>query len=278
MTYIKMKRRPVKGAYVMTRKGRERAEAKRAVVRMGRYGLSMSMNRMMPNQRYSSGSGRSLRLKTVDWRFTGAAANAYTVDTEPFQRLNLSSATDCVQSVTNIQNGAAESQRIGNKVALKSLRLKLALVANSNIPAGQGNYRVMVIYDRNPNGTYQAASTILQQALQSGTLAAGLYTDDIAIDFLERYIVLMNEFHTFGPLAAVAAQDVPPGPTDPGTYFIERYIKLNGLECVYGTNSNPGLIGNSQVGSLQILTFGNQDPGTTPWNLVGSARLRFHDT
>lgn len=217
-------------------------------------------------------------IKTMDLRFSGAYNGAYTVDTEPLQVLNTNTNTACVQALTNIQQGAGESQRIGNKVSIKSVRVRLYTTYT-----GQGNgnstfFRFMVIYDRNPNGAYVATSNILGQLTGANTVAAGVFSDDINPNQSERFVTLADEYKVLPPFEAAALNTTNyTGPTERSAFIIDRYIKCRDLECIFSATSNPGTIANSTVGSIQVLCVGNLAAGAEPWCWTGHARVRFHD-
>lgn len=232
------------------------------------------------NGRYSSNAFRkSGEVKTLDIQFTGGYAAAYTADTQPAQQLNTNSGTACVQAITLVQQGAGISQRIGNKISLKSLKLRLFLQPNTGNTQGPVHYcRIMVIYDRNPNAAYVAANNILSESLQSNTIATGSYYDDINPNYFERFSVLMNETIALPPFdPGVLTNSSTTGPTEQKEFIVERYIKLRDLECIYSGTANPMTIAYSTVGSLQILTYGDTAAANTAWCLYGGARLRFRD-
>ena len=219
-------------------------------------------------------------VKTLDLRFSGAQNNVYTVDTEPLQMLNISSSTDVVQSLSNIQQGAGISQRIGNKVSLKSLRLRLRLTPNGPVNDTQVSHaRVILFYDRQPNGGYLNVSQILGQSLQSNTVAAGTVDDNLNPNLMDRIQIIRDWTFCMPPYDAAALANVvgPTGTGDDMPWHINEYIKLNDLECCYNATSNPGVIANSTTGSLQILTIGTAAIANTGWTLAGGARLRFRD-
>lgn len=222
-------------------------------------------------------------VKTLDIQFNGAYADAYTADAQPAQTLNCNSGTACVQSLNLIQQGAGIAQRIGNKVSLKSLRVRLTM---SNVKAvtqlGTTQFRFIVIYDRNPNGSYLAANAILGESLQSNTTGTGTSSSNLNPAFFDRIVVLMDKQIILPPFDSGAITGTsttgPSGEgTNSGSFQIDEFIKLKGLECVYNGTANPMTIAYQSVGSLQIVCFGNAAAASQPWGMVGSMRLRFHD-
>nr|WAE42450.1 MAG: capsid protein [Cressdnaviricota sp.] len=218
--------------------------------------------------------------KTLDLSFTGAYNAVYTPDVQPQQMLNFSTATNSIQSLDLIQQGVGISQRVGNKVCLKSLRLRMALVKTGQDQTQLQRGRIMVLYDRNPNGAYIAANAILGASSQANVINAGTYTDNINPNLFDRFIVLMDEFITLPNISeasTITAVNVL-GPAENNDYIVDRYIKLKNLECIFQATSNPATIANNSVGALLILTYGDATAGTNQaWTLGGTVRLRFAD-
>lgn len=221
---------------------------------------------------------RQQEVKTLDTEFTGAYAAAYVVDTVPCQKLNLNSNTASIQSLNLVQQGAGISQRIGNKISMKSLRLRLQLASagqNQTLPTYG---RVMVLYDRQANGAYIAANNILGISNQNNTIGAGLWIDNLNPNYFDRFVVLMDKLMWLPPATSAGISSVDnQGPTDLCVYQIDEYIKLRNLESQYNGTQNPLLQANVNIGSLLILTYGSIAPGSDAWCLTGSARLRFMD-
>nr|WAE42125.1 MAG: capsid protein [Cressdnaviricota sp.] len=220
-------------------------------------------------------------IKTLDLTFTGAYNAVYTPDTQPQQVLNLNTGTGSIQALTLIQQGVGISQRVGNKVCLKSLRLRFNISqtgvggVNANAPT---RARIMVLYDRNPSGAYVATSAILGASNQGNTITPGTYSDNLDPNQFDRYIVMMDDFITLPVLNTIAAGDeLSNNPTMDRDFMIDKYIKLKNLECIYKATSNPAVIANESVGSLIIMTVGDTAAAGQPWCLTGTARLRFSD-
>lgn len=238
------------------------------------FGGTAALERRYSTRQYRSGG----TPHTLDLQFTGAyAAGVYTVDTQPLQMLPMNTSTNVVQSLNLIQQGNGIGQRNGNKVALKSLRLKLGIQATGVAYVALQRARVMVIYDRSPNGAYSASTTILANSLQSNTIGTGDMWSDIDPDKFDRYTVLMNKMLCLQPLDNVVTSNQINGPTSLEGFGIDAYIKLRDLECMYGSTSNPATIANQTIGSLQLLVLGDLAANSEQWQLRGAARLRFHD-
>nr|WAE42240.1 MAG: capsid protein [Cressdnaviricota sp.] len=229
--------------------------------------------------RHPGSSGEE--VKTVDTLFTGAYAAAYTADQVPCQRLSLNTNTASVQCINLIQQGAGTSQRIGHKVSLKSVRIRLNLAPTINATSFQTYGRCILLYDRDPVGVYVATSTILANITNANQTQAGIYTDNLNPNFFDRFVVLMDKFMVLPPYDG--AGNILTGPTEISTFVIDEFVKLKDLECVYGNNTtnlqtaNPMLISYIQTGALHLLTVGSAPPGGDSFALYGNVRLRFRD-
>lgn len=250
-------------------KGRKKVFRRRTFVR--KTGLGMM-------GRYSAHKAINPKLKTMDQDWL-AYANPFVVDALPGGAITICS-TPVVQNLAMIQQGGGESQRLGNKVALKSLRLRLQLVTTGNGAADNNNYaRFMIIYDRQTNGVYPAANSILSQLNQSNVTVAGTYLDSINPNYLERYLVLCDEFLTL-PTNQIAAT-INFAPTTDKSYYIDKYIKLKNLEMQFSGNTQTMAggagISNVTTGALYLLSWGSVVIGSEPWCWGGNIRIRFHD-
>jgi len=226
---------------------------------------------------------RSLRqgineLKTLDIQFTGAYNATFTADTQPAQVLNMDNGTATVQAINLCQQGTGISQRLGNKIAMKSLRLRLKLLntANVNDVNDISNARVMILYDRNPNGAYQASSTILGESLQSNSIGTGTHMSNLNPNYFDRYTVLMDKLLTLPPRnhTAITGTFVT-GATTPNDFILDEFVKLRNLESQFSGTANPMTIAQISSGALVILSFGGT--ATQAWCLTGTARLRYYD-
>lgn len=226
----------------------------------------------------------TIETKTLDVLFTGAAAAAYTVDTVPLQTINVSSNTTCVQAVNLVQQGPGTSQRIGHKISMKSLRLRMSILPTGNVNASPTNGRVLLVYDHNPDGAYIATNQILANITQANVVQNGIFTDNLNPNFFDRMSVLMDEFITLPPFETGAITSTnTTGVTQESAFHIDRFISLKNLEVVFGNTTNgmatanPMTIAYVQTGALYIVGYGDTAAGAAPWVLTGSARLRFRD-
>lgn len=217
-------------------------------------------------------------IKTFDVRFSGAySAGTYTVDTEPCEMTPINGTTQVVQALNLTQQGAGMCNRIGNKISLKSLRLRLfsSATGKSTAAGAAPTVRIMVIYDRNTNNSYPALNSILGYSRQDNTVQSGNFSDNINPNLMDRYVVMMDCWVELQSTAATG-----PGNSTASGCLIDKYINLKDLETKYTLTSNPGVIANVAIGGLYLCVWG--DPlqvinTSDAWQLYGTARLRFRD-
>lgn len=260
--------------------------ARQAVAASRRHGPAVQQQVMA---KFSSNAyrRRAVEVKTCDFQFTGPYAAAYVVDTQPLQQLNTNSGTACVQALNLFQQGTGIAQRDGNKVSLKSLRLRLGFQNQGASPAvtqdNLSNVRIMVVYDRQPNGAagagaYPASNNILGESLQSNSIGTGTMYSNLNPNYFERMRVLMDKQITLPPsnLGGLPGTNVT-GPTQLENFKLDEYINLKDLETLYNGTANPMTIAQITTGALYIVCYGDTAAATQPWTIIGTARLRFHD-
>lgn len=228
--------------------------------------------------------------KTMDIIFVGATnPNPRVSDLSPSQCLTLNSTNRSIQSLNLIQQGAAESQRLGNKVKLASIRLQFNLdLCTSGAAIAQGgsaSCRLMVIYDSQPNGAYPANDDFLNALDQNNALVpptgVQLVNYQLNPNNFERFKVLYDQKITTPPSATIYDTTITSDPTSV-PWFVDKYIKLNGLETTFKGTTAPQAIANTNTGNLFIVTYGEYGwvaagGSGAAWQYQGTARLRFHD-
>jgi len=211
-------------------------------------------------------------IKTLDGLFSDAYAKVYVSDTQTAITFN---DKGCIQNVVRAGQGAGISQRIGNKIALKSLRIRasLELTANGGTPPPQ-SARMMVIYDRQPNGVYPALDTVLSDILQNNSMSVGNFLSSINPNFYDRYIVLCDKIFIIG---ANPLNGTDNGPTEMKQFIIDEFIKLKGLEVQFKSSTDTGPIADLATGALYVIGWGDQTDGSEPYCMTAKTRLRFYD-
>jgi len=218
-------------------------------------------------------------IKVCDHTFEAAYQNPYVPDILAKTHLNCST-TGAMQALM-VQQGAGETQRIGNRIRLKSLRIRMwPDLGPANNYGFDSIIRLCVIYDRQPNAAYPAAALLLANKNEAGTNSGFDYLGDIPPDYKERFVMLSDTLIMLPPYSA-AAGGVGVNSTQYGSveqpFVINKYIRLKGLESVYSAQSSPMLIGNQTTGALYVFGCGSVAAGAEPYALVGKCRLTFQD-
>lgn len=211
--------------------------------------------------------------------------------------------------LNNLREGTAMQQRQGNRVAMKSIELRMSMVIEDVL--GSGLLRMVLVYDRQPNGAVPTWADIFSASSYNwsapgfpaitGVWPVNTGLEPPNINNKDRFLILLDEqfyfhgtnakyFHNPGQLNTVQSGD----PTDltetdnPWNYH--RYVKLSGLESVFkGNAAGYNDVSGIATGALYFIptpiTMTN-DPGFDPradawtntlrWTI--SSRLRFYET
>ena len=77
--------------------------------------------------------------------------------------------------INGIVQGAGNNQRIGNKVSLKALRMKGQII---NLATAVQTYaRLLVVYDKQPNGALPTYATVMQTRDNAGAATNTAFSD-----------------------------------------------------------------------------------------------------
>lgn len=206
------------------------------------------------------------------YKSTGRELKAVDV---PFAVYNFLSAGSPSLLANGIQVGAGFFNRVGSKVEMVNLHLR-GFISNNATCLVQG-LRMLVIYDRQPNGAMPTINDILQSRQDTG-VATNSNMSEINLDQRDRYIILRDKMW-YAPPCTNTAGVLTNGPSFPGnqlcSFEINEFIKLKGLTTHYKASSNPAVIGDINTGALYVY-FGTTGV-TGNWAANVSSRLRFYD-
>lgn len=222
---------------------------------------------------------RQGEVKTLDTQFTVTnVGTGYVPDTNPAMQLPGWNDPLGRQAVNLVQQGTAFSQRIGNKIKMKSVRIRMFLKTSTAPQLVVIPLRILLVYDRQTNGAYINNTLLLGQANQNGNLGVGSQTDNINPNFFDRFVVLMDKFIAAPPIAAgVLTSILTIGATESKTHIVDEFIRLKGLDTVFNTTANPCTIGCVNTGALILVCSGSVASAGNGYNLDGTVRLRFWD-
>ena len=91
--------------------------------------------------------------------------------------------------INGIVQGAGNNQRIGNKVSLKALRMKGQIINLAT--AVQTHARLLVVYDKQPNGALPTYATVMQTRDNAGAASNTAFSDP-NFDNKERFTILRD--------------------------------------------------------------------------------------
>lgn len=177
--------------------------------------------------------------------------------------------------LNGIVQGAGNNQRIGNKVSLKALRIKGQII---NLATAVQTYaRVLIVYDKQPNGALPTYASVMQTRDSAGAATNTAFSDP-NFDNKERFtilrdttIVLPSVTNTAGVLTNVGFDQQ--AKNDINVFNIDMYIKLKGLHTAY-TGATAG-IADISTGSLMIGYIIHQ--GVATWTCRNVERLTYYD-
>lgn len=175
--------------------------------------------------------------------------------------------------------GGAGYQRIGQRVQLKSLRIRgnlEGITAYTGVETG----RFLVVYDRQANGANAKWEDVISSVTAAGA-SSSTELDSMNLANRERFDILIDEqlyLPGFQITAGVVASTTSLfGSTDknPTMFNIDRFVNLKNRE-VHFNNTNGGSIADIQTGSLQFFLV-SSSVAQAKWTMDFTARIRFQD-
>ena len=177
--------------------------------------------------------------------------------------------------INNVVQGSAFYNRIGTKIAMKSVHFKAFVSPSGNVTTDPDYARIMIVYDKQTNASFPVTSQLIADYASNGTT----YTNSLAginMTNRERFLVVMDERLY---LPAISSTTVNAGP-DPvkSTYVINRFIRLRDLTTMYN-QTNGGTVGDIQTGGLYVFVLGQyaSTPTVYPYNIIVDTRLKYDD-
>lgn len=156
--------------------------------------------------------------------------------------------------INRIPQGSASSQRIGTKISLKHISFLMFLnsgtevkLANTNL---QNSYRVMLLYDKSPNGTAPNIDYILASSGQAGTEVTDRRGFPIIGQLNNRFIWFKDVYFT------------PDMNTPNKIYHWE--IDCN-LPAVYNGTASPTEIEHINAGAIYVIAYNVYGTNSNPY-------------
>lgn len=167
--------------------------------------------------------------------------------------------TGTIALLATIAQGAAQTQRIGRKIQLKSIQVRG--VAASSTATVQCSGAWMIVYDKRPTGSLPAITDILV------SISSNSMTNSVNVG---RFQIVARKNYSFIGNTATAGQQ-----TDKSHYVVDKFIKIN--KPVVFKAAGTGAIGDIEQGALYIVSVGNVAAGTADADAILQFRTRFYD-
>lgn len=175
--------------------------------------------------------------------------------------------------INNVVQGPAFYNRIGTKIAMKTLQIKGNLLPTGQITTDPDYIRIMIVYDKQTNAAYPTTQSLLSDYNYAGITSTNSYSG-INMTNRERFLVLMDE-KIYGPAIASSTAGATTDPVTT-TFNINRFIRLRDLSVMYN-QTNAGTIGDIQTGGLYIFTIGLYGTTVAPYTFQADFRLKYDD-
>lgn len=170
--------------------------------------------------------------------------------------------------------GTGTNNRIGNKVQLKSVRVRGLIQPNNNAFSTLVEIlRHIIVFDRNPNGALASYADIIQAISSAGATSSTVFSSP-NINNTNRFIILRDS-QVVTPAAQV---NITPTLTssiaiDQTTKLsFDEFIPLKKLQSQF--KATAGAIGDITSGAL-LMFFVSR--GGQPWSMTYEARTRYYD-
>jgi len=183
-----------------------------------------------------------------------------------------------------IQEGAGMWNRVGRKIALKSLNLTgyITSVAPNPSNLAQEKIRYIIYYDKQPNGTNATWADIIKAYDQTGASSSTVH-DGVNLDNRDRFVILRDRHIQLPSVNSTGFQISIPYGTSAGSVgsggsdagcVVKEFVKLKGIETQFSGTANPLTISSITTGSLGIVAQGNVG---NQWLVGFKSRVRYTD-
>lgn len=191
------------------------------------------------------------------------------------------STTATLDLLNGVQEGASFYNRVGRRIHMKSIHVTGEIISSGN-GTGVAEYnRILLVYDRQPNGAFPSIADILLDYGNDGTTFTSSFSK-MNLNNVERFAILRDSRLAMpsnyeGAAAALDGGLASIMPYGESQNKINWFVKLKDLETHYKSTTNPAAIGDIATGALYLVTLGNVAAASAGFLLVYNARLRFTD-
>ena len=174
--------------------------------------------------------------------------------------------------INGLQQGVTSVTRIGQRVTMKSIHLKIVVTGQQVTTAPNLNVfnnvaRIMLVYDLQPNGATPLASDLLDTHTGGTAIIAPLnkqWTQRWKVLWDKRFPV-MNSYTPAGGAGLAANSQI----------FDEVYLNLN--HNVEYTNTSTGTVGDIKTGALWFVAVSNTSDTAQQPRMAYYIRIRYTD-
>lgn len=174
-----------------------------------------------------------------------------------------------VTCLNRIQLGTKAWNRVGRSIKMTHLCIRGQI--GGGWPTFTDAIRMLVVYDRQTNGTTPAASAILMDYKEDGSTMTNS-TSSINQANKQRFTVITDILNRSPATLAAAASN---GLDSHSRFSIDCRVPLDMLRVQYGADSSPALVGDIQTGSLWLLTISKESNGQ--WGFYGTLTVEYDD-
>jgi len=189
------------------------------------------------------------------------------------------STTDTLDLVNGIAVGANAYQRIGRSVKLHSMRFRGCILRTNSSGSTTGEFlRVLIVYDRQPNGAFPTYADIIQTIDSTGDGSAGPF-DFPNLNNQERFLIL-REHCMQVPCSATAESSQSRAVNETiidqhQQFMFDDYIKLDNLPSNY--KDTGATISSVATGAIYVVTCGTEAVASAGCSLNYVTRLKYSD-
>lgn len=214
-----------------------------------------------------------VEVKTMDFPMVSAGADTVT---------RIISTTATIDVLNLVQVGAGFWNRVGARMHMKSVHVTGDIFANNNAGNGASEFnRVMLVYDRQPNGAVPGGgiNDILADYGNDGTVVTSSYSKANPNN-VERFAIIRDSRiaivnNATGNITQAGNLTIGLNSTDQNK--INWFVPLKDLETHFKSSTNPGSIADVATGALYLVTFGSSAVGAAGTTIQFNSRLRYID-
>jgi len=173
-----------------------------------------------------------------------------------------SPANATITLLNGLKPGSDATQRIGRKILMKSVLIRIVYQWNFNnfpytgfLNQGTDQCRTLLVYDKQTNGVVPTIDLLLQPNV-SGSVSGTSYavSAPLNLDNRDRFTVLYDKTFSVNPVYIVPTTGGLPIASQNWVKQIKIYKKLN-HEVIYNSGVG-GLVGDVNTGGLFLFTIG----------------------